>query len=60
MKEELQKQDTAGNRQEKIGFNEDGVYDSTDYRYKLSIVFKSFLQLPKGQRTKDDLLEILF
>jgi hypothetical protein len=33
VKEELEKAETDGLAPEKLGFNEDGVYDSADYRY---------------------------
>jgi hypothetical protein len=34
VKEELEKAETDGLAPEKLGFNEDGVYDSADYRYR--------------------------
>ncbi len=36
----MEKAETDGLAPEKLGFNEDGVYDSADYRYK------TFLKLP--------------
>jgi len=38
VKEEMMKTDTTGTRQEKIGFNEEGVYDAADYRTIYTLV----------------------
>jgi hypothetical protein len=33
VKEEMEKAEAEGNAPEKSGLNEDGIYDSADYRY---------------------------